>query len=51
MFGRSHADAPEIDGSVLVKGDARVGEFAMVRVTGASEYDLSGEIATSDAAV
>jgi ribosomal protein S12 methylthiotransferase len=43
-LARSHADAPEIDGSVLVKGDARVGEFAMVRVTGASEYDLTGEI-------
>ena len=44
MLARSHADAPEIDGSVLVKGDARVGEFAMVRITGASEYDLTGEL-------
>ncbi len=44
VLARSHADAPEIDGSVLVRGDARVGEFAMVRVTGASEYDLTGEI-------
>jgi ribosomal protein S12 methylthiotransferase len=43
LLARSHADAPEIDGSVLVKGDARAGEFAMVRITGASEYDLTGE--------
>ncbi|HVM60408.1 MAG TPA: 30S ribosomal protein S12 methylthiotransferase RimO [Verrucomicrobiae bacterium] len=40
---RSHADAPEIDGSVLVRGRARVGEFARVRITGASEYDLTAE--------
>ena len=38
--GRSHADAPEIDGSVQVAGKAKVGEFATVRVTGATEYDL-----------
>jgi ribosomal protein S12 methylthiotransferase len=50
VFARSHADAPEIDGSVLVKGDARVGEFAMVRVTGASEYDLTGEVVASTSA-
>ena len=45
VLARSHADAQEIDGSVLVKGDARGGEFATVRITGASEYDLTGEIA------
>lgn len=39
---RSHADAPEIDGSVKVTGRASVGEFVNVRVTGASEYDLTG---------
>ena len=42
-LARSHADAPEIDGSVFVSGEARVGEFATVRITSASEYDLSGE--------
>jgi ribosomal protein S12 methylthiotransferase len=41
--GRSHADAPEIDGSVQVTGRAQIGEFARVRITGASEYDLTGE--------
>jgi ribosomal protein S12 methylthiotransferase len=43
LVARSHADAPEIDGSVHVTGLARVGEFARVRITGASEYDLIGE--------
>ena len=43
LVGRSHADAPEIDGSVHVTGKAHVGEFARVRITGASEYDLTGE--------
>ena len=43
FVARSHADAPEIDGSVLVKGTARVGEFERVRITGAREYDLTGE--------
>ena len=41
--GRSHADAPEIDGSVLLSGPAPVGEFVDVRITGAAEYDLIGQ--------
>ena len=41
-LGRSHADAPDIDGSVLVKGTAAVGEFADVEITAAREYDLEG---------
>jgi ribosomal protein S12 methylthiotransferase len=43
FVARSHADAPEIDGSVRVTGAVTVGEFARVRITGASEYDLTGE--------
>ena len=43
FVARSHADAPEIDGSVHVTGAVRVGEFARVLITGASEYDLTGE--------
>jgi ribosomal protein S12 methylthiotransferase len=42
-IGRSHADAPEIDGTVALTGSACVGEFADVRITGANEYDLVGE--------
>jgi ribosomal protein S12 methylthiotransferase len=43
--GRSYLDAPEIDGKVFVRGAARVGEFVNVRITGAKEYDLKGEVA------
>jgi ribosomal protein S12 methylthiotransferase len=41
-IGRSYRDAPEIDGLVLVEGDAPLGEIATVRITGAMTYDLSG---------
>jgi ribosomal protein S12 methylthiotransferase len=40
--GRSHADAPEIDGTVIVRGAVTVGEFATVKITASSEYDLTG---------
>ncbi|HZK40896.1 MAG TPA: 30S ribosomal protein S12 methylthiotransferase RimO [Atribacterota bacterium] len=44
-MGRTKADAPEIDGKVIIKGDrAQVGKFVKVKVTEASEYDLVGEI-------
>lgn len=38
--GRSHADAPEIDGSVKGTGKAESGQFTRARVTGSAEYDL-----------
>lgn len=41
--GRSHADAPEIDGTVRVSGKVSAGEFANVRITSAREYDLIGK--------
>jgi ribosomal protein S12 methylthiotransferase len=41
---RSYADAPEIDGTVFVKGrgtaQLKVGEFAEVEITAADTYDL-----------
>jgi ribosomal protein S12 methylthiotransferase len=40
--GRSYRDAPEVDGVVLIEGDATPGEMARVRVTGALPYDLIG---------
>jgi ribosomal protein S12 methylthiotransferase len=42
---RSTADAPEIDGTVTIADGAalKVGEFARVRITGASAHDLTGE--------
>jgi ribosomal protein S12 methylthiotransferase len=42
--GRSYRDAPEIDGLVLLPGHLSVGEIVPVRVSGAVEYDLIGEI-------
>jgi ribosomal protein S12 methylthiotransferase len=45
-MGRSYRDAPEIDGLVIVEGDAPVGELVPVRITGAMTYDLSGVIFT-----
>ena len=40
--GRSHADAPEIDGVVRVKKvkGASAGDFLRVTVTAADEHDL-----------
>ncbi len=42
-IARSTADAPEIDGSVIVEesgGQLAVGEFAEVKITASGEYDL-----------
>ncbi|WMP16091.1 30S ribosomal protein S12 methylthiotransferase RimO [Thiothrix lacustris] len=44
-IARSHRDAPEIDGQVIIEGvELPVGEFAQVRITHADEHDLWGEI-------
>lgn len=44
LFGRSHRDAPEIDGLVFVEGDAKLGDIKRVTVTQAEPYDLYGTI-------
>lgn len=45
--GRTYRDAPEIDGYIFVHTDQELmtGDFVKVRVTGAYEYDLIGELA------
>lgn len=43
-LGRSYRDAPEIDGMVIVEGEAPVGAMVPVRITGALPYDLSGTV-------
>ena len=43
-LGRSYRDAPEIDGLVLIEGEAPIGEIVPVRITGALAYDLTGVI-------
>jgi len=44
FFGRSEAEAPEIDGLIYIKGEQlKVGDLVKVRITRASDYDLIGE--------
>ncbi|HEX2191654.1 MAG TPA: MiaB/RimO family radical SAM methylthiotransferase [Acidimicrobiales bacterium] len=43
--GRSHREAPEIDGVVSLPADLTVGSFAAVTVTGAAGPDLEAEAA------
>jgi ribosomal protein S12 methylthiotransferase len=44
-IARSKGDAPEIDGIVQIEGGAQLvaGDWAQVKITGASEYDLIAE--------
>jgi ribosomal protein S12 methylthiotransferase len=44
--GRTYRDAPKIDGSVFVKAEEEIisGDFVKVKITGAQEYDLMGEV-------
>ena len=44
-YGRSYADAPDVDGKVYFKSNHRVnpGEFVTVEITEALDYDLIGE--------
>lgn len=42
--GRTEFDSPEVDPEVVVYGNAKVGEFCNVRITGAEDYDLLGEV-------
>jgi ribosomal protein S12 methylthiotransferase len=46
-IGRSQAEAPEVDGTILVKADHSVkGQFAKVKIVDYSGYDLIGEAIT-----
>ena len=44
LRGRLKTQAPEIDGSVLLKGKAKPGDWVEARITKAFPYDLIGEI-------
>jgi ribosomal protein S12 methylthiotransferase len=44
LVGRSHRDAPEIDGLVYVQGEAGLGEIVDVQVDAAEPYDLFGSL-------
>ena len=49
VVARSEADAPEIDGNVLINGswDIEPGDFVEVKITTATEHDLYAEISDS----
>lgn len=42
--GRTEFDSPEVDPEVVVRGKAKVGEFCMVKITEAEDYDLVGDV-------
>jgi len=45
-YGRSYADAPDVDGKIYFKSKRRInpGAFVEVRITEAMDYDLIGEV-------
>jgi ribosomal protein S12 methylthiotransferase len=43
-IARSYRDAPEVDGLVVIPGTLPIGKMARVRIAGAMEYDLMGEV-------
>jgi ribosomal protein S12 methylthiotransferase len=43
LVARGMTDAPDIDGRILLKKPAPVGEFINVKITGTQVYDLAGE--------
>jgi ribosomal protein S12 methylthiotransferase len=45
-IGRTYMDAPGVDGNIFINSDKELmsGDFVHVKVTGAAEYDLIGEI-------
>lgn len=47
FVGRTEFDSPEVDNEVLVDAKSnyvRIGDFAKVKITGAEEYDLFGDV-------
>jgi len=49
FIGRTEADSPEVDNEVLVLAKnnyVRLGDFALVKITDAEEFDLFGDVVT-----
>ena len=44
LVARAAADAPDIDGRILLSSPAPVGEFIEVEITGTQVYDLVGDV-------
>jgi ribosomal protein S12 methylthiotransferase len=49
LRGRTSAQAPEIDGMVILRGEALPGEIVRARIDKARTYDLVGEITSVSA--
>lgn len=43
FVARGEGDAPDIDGRIYVRGNPNVGSFQLVKITGATDYDLIAE--------
>ena len=48
FIGRTESDSPEVDNEVIIRTNEylRVGEFVNVKITAASEFDLTGQALT-----
>ena len=46
FFGRSYAEAPEIDGKIFFTSDKKltIGEFVKVQIDSTMDYDLIGAV-------
>lgn len=47
FIGRTEFDSPEVDNEVMIpakKNYLRIGDFAQIRITNATEFDLEGEL-------
>jgi ribosomal protein S12 methylthiotransferase len=47
FVGRTEGDSPEVDNEVLVDAKnnyVRIGDFAQIKITDATDYDLYGEV-------
>lgn len=51
-FGRTEADAPDIDGKIFFSSEEKLesGQYVKVRITDTLDYDLLGEVITDESA-
>jgi ribosomal protein S12 methylthiotransferase len=45
-YGRTQGDSPDIDQTVWIRGDVRVGTIVPVKIEGSSAYDLAGFVSS-----
>ena len=51
-FGRTEADAPDIDGKIFFSSEEKLesGQYVKVRITDTLDYDLLGEVISDESA-